>query len=118
MEEINQRYLRGQIQALQLIERHLKRRVQLEDLNPTIYFDLILWDAEDEATQAIENDIVSHSLFPELDWTAQALQWLSEDLTPDYESFLSQKNDLDNLRSKLIYSDEEVKAMKFLNNSI
>ena len=109
---MEQRYLRGQFQALRLIEDNIQKLVESYDLDPENDFAIILGEVESELIECIENNDNIDELYPELNWDAQALQWLEERLTPNYESFLTQKKNIKVIKSKIIFTEGEIEEMK------
>ena len=112
MDDMEQRYLRGQFQALRLIEDNIQKLVESYDLDPENDFAIILGEVESELIECIENNDNIDELYPELNWDAQALQWLEERLTPNYESFLTQKKNIKVIKSKIIFTEGEIEEMK------
>jgi hypothetical protein len=112
MDDMEQRYLRGQFQALRLIEDNMQKLVESYDLDPENDFAIILGEVESELIECVENNDNIDELYPELNWDAQALQWLEERLTPDYESFLKQKKNIKETKSKIIFTEGEIEEMK------
>lgn len=108
MDDMEQRYLRGQIGALNLIQRHLKEQSKIEGFNKEDDFFWVLDAAEREAEKGVKRLAgIPNWRDRLLDWSEEILQWLFEGGTPDYKSYLAQMNSIKSLKEKVVYTKEE-----------
>ncbi|KJD31045.1 hypothetical protein PK35_16790 [Tamlana nanhaiensis] len=99
--------IRAEIDALNLIEKHLNILKKQSDFSVVDDFDLAIFHAENEAERNIDFDIKFSAQNNVPSISSHTVQWFMENTRLDYNMYLKRKANINELRQKIELTKNE-----------